>query len=429
MNRMSIPQHTRRTSARRAQAASMAGTAVEAYDFALYGTAAGIVFPQLFFGTLPPATGSAIAFVILLGGYISRPLGAAVFGHFGDRHGRRQVLVFTLVLMGVCSFAMGLLPPTAQAGIAAPIALMALRLLQGMAYGGEWGGATLMAMEHSPEGRRGFGASIAAAGGPAGSLMAALSLAVVAMLPDEQFFAWGWRLPFLLSLGVVLFGLWLRLGVEESPEFRQASAEDGVVAAPLALIVRRYPLQVIGATVVGIGTLFVQGLLAAYMVPHLVERGDLDRSSALLLLSISSLVQIFTLPLFAALSDRLGRRRWLLTANGVGAVLVWPMLLLFTSGSAALIGLAFVVGNSFLQAATFGPFGAYLGERFEVRTRYTGVSVSFQLAAILGAGMAPLVAQLLVSGSGSLVPVFLLMSGLLLAACASVIASAKQPTH
>ena len=228
---------------------------------------------------------------------------------------------------------------------------------------------------------------------------------------------------------MVLFGLWLRLGVEESPEFRQASAEDGVVAAPLALIVRRYPLQVIGATVVGIGTLFVQGLLAAYMVPHLVERGDLDRSSALLLLSISSLVQIFTLPLFAALSDRLGRRRWLLIANGFGAVLVWPMLLLFTSGSAPLIGLAFVVGNSFLQASTFGPFGAYLGERFEVRTRYTGVSVSFQLAAILGAGMAPLMAQLLVSGSGTLVPVFLLMSGLLLAACASVIASAKQPTH
>ena len=176
----------------------MMGTAVEAYDFALYGTAAGIVFPQLFFGSLPPATGSAIAFVILLGGYIARPLGAAVFGHFGDRHGRRRVLVFTLVLMGVCSFAMGLLPPTAQAGIAAPIALVTLRLLQGLAYGGEWGGATLMAMEHSPEGQRGFGASIAAAGGPAGSLMAALSLAIVSMLPDQQFFSWGWRLPFLL---------------------------------------------------------------------------------------------------------------------------------------------------------------------------------------------------------------------------------------
>lgn len=425
---MSNPQQTRHT-ARRAQLASMMGTAVEAYDFALYGTAAGIVFPQLFFGSLPPATGSAIAFVILLGGYIARPLGAAVFGHFGDRHGRRRVLVFTLVLMGVCSFAMGLLPPTAQAGIAAPIALVTLRLLQGLAYGGEWGGATLMAMEHSPEGQRGFGASIAAAGGPAGSLMAALSLAIVSMLPDQQFFSWGWRLPFLLSLGVVLFGLWLRLGVEESPEFRQASAEEGVAAAPLAVIARRYPLQVIGATVVGVGTLFIQGLLAAYMVPHLVGRGDLDRSSALLLLSISSFVQIFTLPFFAALSDRLGRRRWLLIANGAGAVLVWPMLLLFTSGTAPMIALAFVLGNSLIQSAAFGPFGAYLGERFEVQARYTGVSVSFQLAAILGAGMAPLVAQLLVTSSGTLLPVFVLMSGLLVAACVSIVLSSRQPTH
>ena len=165
------------------------------------------------------------------------------------------------------------------------------------------------------------------------------------------------------------------------------------------------------------------------MVPHLVGRGDLDRSSALLLLSISSFVQIFTLPFFAALSDRLGRRRWLLIANGAGAVLVWPMLLLFTSGTAPMIALAFVLGNSLIQSAAFGPFGAYLGERFEVQARYTGVSVSFQLAAILGAGMAPLVAQLLVTSSGTLLPVFVLMSGLLVAACVSIVLSSRQPTH
>lgn len=407
----------------------MVGTMVEAYDFALYGTAAGIVFPQLFFGSLPPATGAVIAFVILLGGYIARPLGGVVFGHFGDRYGRRRILFVTLMLMGVTSFAMGLLPTTAQAGIIAPIALVVLRLLQGLAYGGEWGGATLMAMEHSPEGRRGFGASIAAAGGPAGSLLAALSLAIVALLPDEQFFAWGWRLPFLLSIGVVVFGLWLRLGVEESPDFRKAAAGDEIQAAPIATILRRYPLHVVGATVVGIGTLFIQGLLAAYMVPHLVERGDLDRSTALLLLSASSFLQIFTLPCFAALSDRVGRRRWLLLANGAAVVLIWPVMLLFTFGSLVLIGLAFVLGNTVLQAATFGPFGAYLGEKFEVRTRYTGVSLSFQLSAILGAGMAPLVAQLIVGQSSSLVPVFALISGLLALACASIALTARQDAH
>lgn len=407
----------------------MVGTMVEAYDFALYGTAAGIVFPQLFFGSLPPATGATIAFVILLGGYVARPLGGVVFGHFGDRYGRRRILFITLVLMGVTSFAIGLLPTTAQAGIIAPIALVVLRLLQGLAYGGEWGGATLMAMEHSPEGRRGFGASIAAAGGPAGSLLAALTLAIVALLPDEQFFAWGWRLPFLLSIGVVVFGLWLRLGVEESPDFRKAAAGDKTEAAPIAAILRRYPLHVIGATVAGIGTLFIQGLLAAFMVPHLIASGDLDRSTALLLLSASSFLQIFTLPFFAAMSDRVGRKRWLLLANGAAVVLVWPMLALFTSGSTVLIGLAFILGNSIVQSATFGPFGAYLGEKFEVRTRYTGVSLSFQLSAILGAGMAPLVAQLLVGPGGSLVPVFVLISGLLAAACASIALTARQATH
>lgn len=413
-------------SAHRARAASMIGTMVEAYDFALYGTAAGIVFPMLFFGSLRPETGATIAFIILLGGYVARPLGGVLFGHFGDRYGRRQVLFITLLIMGVVSFAMGLLPTAAQAGIIAPIALVTLRLLQGVAYGGEWGGAMLMAMEHSPEGRRGLGASIAAAGGPAGSLMAALTLAIVGMLPDEQFFAWGWRLPFLLSLGVVLFGLWLRLGVEESPDFQEAAAKNEIEAAPFITILRHHPMRVVSATTVGIGTLFIQGLLAAFMVPHLIQQGHLDRSSALLLLSLSSFFQIFSIPAFAALSDRVGRRRWLLIANGSAVVLIWPVLLLFSSGNIILIGLAFILGNSVLQAATFGPFGAYLGEKFSVRTRYTGVSVSFQLAAILGAGMAPLIAQLIMTESGSLVPIFALISGLLLIACLALILSARQ---
>jgi MFS family permease len=404
----------------------MVGTMAEAYDFALYGTAAGLIFPRLFFSTLPPATGAMLAFVILLGGYAVRPLGGVVFGHFGDKYGRRKVLFVTLIIMGAATFLMGLLPPTDQVGIAAPIILVALRLLQGLAYGGEWAGATLMSMEHSPKHQRGLGASIAAAGGPAGSLLAAFVLGLVSMMPEEYFFSWGWRIPFLLSLVVVLFGLWLRVGVEESPEFHSTDATDSEEAAPIVRILKFYPRQVASGVLVGIGSLFVQGLLAAFMIPYLVGKGDIDRSTALMLFSLSSVLQIFALPFFAALSDKVGRKRWLVSANAASVVLIWPVFALFDSGSIPLIGLAFVLGNVIIQSATFGPFGAYLGEKFGVRARYTGVSLSFQLAAILGAGTAPVLAQAWVGNQGSTLPVFVLISVLFAFACLAATRSAKR---
>ncbi|MBT2522556.1 MFS transporter [Arthrobacter sp. ISL-28] len=407
------PQQSR-TKVLRARAASMVGTMAEAYDFALYGAAAGIVFPRLFFATLPPATGALLAFIILLGGYVVRPLGGVVFGHFGDRYGRRKVLFITLILMGGSTFAMGLLPPTEQLGLAAPVILVLLRLLQGLAYGGEWAGATLMSMEHSPKHQRGLGASIAAAGGPAGSLMAAFILGIVALSPEEQFLSWGWRLPFLVSMLVVIFGLWLRAGVEESPEFvSERETQNKKDKAPLLNVLKLYPKQVIGGVLVGTGALFVQGLLAAFMIPYLVGRGDIDRSTAFMLFSLSSLLQIFALPFFAALSDKYGRKRWMTTANAASVLLVAPLFVLFDSSSTPLIGLAFIVGNTLIVGATFGPFGAYISERFEVRSRYTGVSLSFQIAAMLGAGMAPVLAQTLLGENGSMVPVALIIAALL----------------
>lgn len=398
----------------RARAASMVGTMAEAYDFALYGTAAGLIFPQLFFEALPPATGALLAFIIFLGGYVVRPLGGVVFGHFGDRFGRRKVLFVTLFVMGITSFLMGLLPTTAQIGVAAPILLVVLRLLQGLAYGGEWAGATLMSMEHSPKGQRGFGASIAAAGGPCGSLLAAFILGLTALLPDDSFTSWGWRIPFLLSVLVMMFGLWLRTGVEESPEFKGATgAGEERTGFPILMVLCRYPRQVITGVLVVTGSLFVQGLLAAYMVPFLVSRGDVDRTVALMLFSLSGLLQIFALPLFAAMSDKFGRNRFLIAANVAGAILIWPVFAMFTSSSILLIGLAFILGNVVIQCATFGPYGAYVAEKFEVRVRYTGVSLAFQLAAILGAGMAPVIAQSIVGVDGSILPVVVIISVLL----------------
>jgi MFS family permease len=389
----------------------MAGTMAEAYDFALYGASAGLIFPRLFFGTLPPETGAMLAFAILLGGYAARPLGGVVFGHFGDKYGRRSVLFATLITMGAATFLMGLLPTTDQIGVIAPIILVALRVVQGLAYGGEWAGATLMSMEHSPKNQRGLGASIAAMGGPAGSLMAALVLGIVSMLPEEQLFAWGWRLPFILSIFVVAFGLWLRLGVEESPEFQEVDTKAIKEPAPILRVLTAYPRQVIVGVMVGTGTLFVQGLIAAYMIPYLVGRGDIDRTTALMLFSLSSALQIFAVPFFAALSDKVGRKRWLISANAASLVLIWPVFVLFNSRSIPLIGLAFVLGNVLIVCATYGPFGAYLGEKFEVRSRYTGVSLSYQLAAIFGAGMAPALAEAIV-GKGSTTPVVLLISAL-----------------
>jgi MFS family permease len=406
-----------RSSVLRARAASMVGTMAEAYDFALYGAAAGIVFPRLFFGALPPATGALLAFIILLGGYVVRPLGGIIFGHFGDRYGRRKVLFITLILMGTSTFAMGLLPPTEQVGIVAPIILVVLRLLQGLAYGGEWAGATLMSMEHSPKHQHGLGASIAAAGGPAGSLMAAFILGLVALLPEEQFLTWGWRAPFLISMLVVMFGLWLRSGVDESPEFvAQKEKLQGTSGAPLIHVLKLYPKQVLGGVLVGTGALFIQGLLAAFMIPYLVGQGAVDRSTAFMLFSLSSLLQIFTLPFFAAMSDRYGRKTWLVAANAASVLLVWPVFALFESANVALIGLAFLLGNAVIISATFGPFGAYISEKFEVQSRYTGVSLSFQIAAMLGAGAAPVVAQTLVGGQGPIFPVVIIISGLFVVA-------------
>ncbi|MFE4078566.1 MFS transporter [Paenarthrobacter sp. YIM B13468] len=312
------------------------------------------MFPKLFFGTLPPAAGALLAFIILLGGYVVRPLGGIVIGHFGDRYGRTKVLFLTLILMGASTFAMGLLPPTDQIGLAAPWILVALRLLQGLAHGGEWAGATLMSMEHSPRRQKGLGASIAAAGGPAGSLLAALILGLVAMLPEQQFLAWGWRVPFLISLMVVVFGLWLRIGLDESPEFvKEVEASAAREGLPLFSVLKNYRNVVIGGVVVGTGALFVQGLLAAFMIPYLVGTGGMDRSGAFMLFSLSSLLQIFTLPFFAAMSDKVGRKRWLFTASMISVLLIWPVFQMFGSQNAVLIAMAFIVGNAVIVSATW----------------------------------------------------------------------------
>ncbi|MDO5500401.1 MAG: MFS transporter [Propionibacteriaceae bacterium] len=383
---------------RRAVASSFLGQTVEYYDFLLYGAAAGLVFPRLFFTGLDPALALLLSYLTLFTGYVSRPLGGLLFGHFGDKFGRKNMLVITLMMMGLVSIAVGLMPTAATIGIAAPILLTVLRVVQGFAVGGEWAGAMLMSMEHSREEKRGLGASLAVAGAPFGAVMATLVLGLFANLPDDQFLAWGWRLPFLFSVVVVILGLFLRARVSESPDFEAARARGEVhTGLPVAVLFTKYPREVVLGSLAAAAPLFVQGLLAVFMVPFVVSQGAMDRGSALMWLTLSNFIHVFTIPFFAWLSDRFGRKQVMIAGAVFAIIAIWPMFLMFNSGSAALVGLAFLIGNPLIQAAMFGPIGAFLSELFDTGSRYSGVSATYQLGSLLGAGLAPIVATSLVT--------------------------------
>lgn len=419
---------------RRAVASSFLGTTVEYYDFLLYGAAAGLVFPQLFFVGLEPGLALLLSYLTLFTGYISRPIGGLLFGHFGDKYGRKNMLVITLMIMGFVSIAVGLMPTAATIGVAAPIALTLLRFLQGFAVGGEWAGAMLMSMEHSNTGKKGLGASIAMAGGPTGAVLATLVLALFANLPDEAFMSWGWRVPFLLSAVVVMIGLYLRTRVSESPEFEAARRRGEVhTGLPLAVLFTEYRRELVLGSLAAAAPLFLQGLLAVHMVPYVVETGAMPRSTALLWLTASNALHVFTIPFFAWLSDRIGRKPVMVAGAVFAIVALWPMFALFNSGDPLLAGLAFLVGNPLIQAAMFGPVGAYLSELFDTGSRYSGVSGTYQMASVLGSGLAPIVGTALSSPSTGTDQLYLFMAGLYLVSGVAVLFSkshaARQLSH
>ncbi|HCM94634.1 MAG TPA: MFS transporter [Glutamicibacter sp.] len=388
---------------RRALISSFLGSTVEYYDFLLYGSAAGLVFPHLFFSDeMDPTLGMVLSFVILLAGYATRPIGGVLFGHFGDRFGRKNMLFITLMMMGLVSVGIGLMPTYDAIGVAAPLLLVLLRVIQGLAVGGEWAGATLMAAEHVQEKNRGLAASIAVTGGPTGSVLATLILGLFAGLPQEQFLSWGWRIPFLLSAALVIIGLYMRYRVTESPDFVEAQKSGKIhTGVPIVRVLTQYPLSSLYGILAAAGPLFMQSLLAIFMVPYVVESGAVDRQQALMMLTASSFVHIFAIPFFAGLSDRFGRRPVMLVGAGISIALVFPMFALFNSGSFWLIALAFMVGNPIIQASMYGPIGAFLAEKFDTQDRYTGVSLTFQLGSLVGAGTAPLMATWLINlGNG-----------------------------
>ena len=386
---------------RRVLFSSFLGSAVEFYDFLLYGTAAALVFGQLFFSDLSPVVATIAAFGTLAVGYVVRPLGGVVFGHFGDRIGRKSMLVLTMTLMGAASFAIGLLPSYATIGLLAPLLLIVLRLVQGFAVGGEWGGAALMALEHSDENKRGFSASFANMGAPAGAVLSTVVLAIVTLLPEDAFLAWGWRIPFLLSAVLVGIGLYVRLKVTESPLFEQevvTAVPSEKKRLPIVDVFRNSPRSVLLGIGAGLGAFALQALMATFALTLGVQ-GGLPRSTVLWLFAVASLVQLFALPSYAALSDRVGRRPVMIVGCVGAIVAAYPILLLIASGSALGVLLGFLIAMPLVQAAMYGPLAAFTTEIFATGSRYTGASLGYQLSSTLGGGFAPLISAALVAGA------------------------------
>lgn len=380
--------------------ASAIGTTVEWYDFFIYGTAAALVFNEQFFPQVEPLIGTLAAFAAFGVGFFARPVGGVVFGHFGDRVGRKSMLVASLMIMGVATFLVGLLPGYAQIGLWAPVALVVLRLFQGFGVGGEWGGAVLMAVEHAPARWRGFFGSWPQMGVPAGLLLATGVFALCSMLPEAQFQAWGWRIPFLLSIVLVAIGLFVRLKLLESPAFQKLQSREKPARLPIAEVIRHQPKPVLvamGLRVAENGAFYV---FSVFVLTYITQQLGLPESVALTGVLIAAAVELFTIPAFAALSDKVGRRPVYLAGALLSLGFAYPFFWLMDTGEPLLIVLAIVVSLSIGHAAMYGPQAAFFSELFDTRVRYSGASLGYQLASVFAGGLSPFIATALLAWQG-----------------------------
>jgi len=377
--------------------ASLIGTAVEWYDFFLYGSAAALIFGTLFFPDADPVNATLLAFGTYAVGFVARPIGGVVFGHFGDRIGRKKMLVIALMMMGIATFAIGLLPTYASIGVMAPVLLLVCRLVQGFAVGGEWGGAVLMAAEHGDDARRGFWSSWPQAGVPLGNLLATGVLFVLAFFQsDAAFEAWGWRIPFLLSAVLVGIGLYVRLQLEESPVYQEAKAEiaekkDDASHMPFFEVIRNYPKEVLIAMGMRMAENISYYIFTIISITYVTTYLGEDKDLILRMLLIGASFQFFLVPAIGALSDRIGRRPlYLAGAVGVG---IWGFVFftMLDTNQAGWVFLAVAVGL-FFHTLMYAPQAAFFSELFGTSVRYTGASVGYQLASIFAGALAPIIA-------------------------------------
>lgn len=384
---------------RRVAVSSLLGTAIEYYDFLVYGTMSALVFGVVFFPDSDPAVGTIAAFGTLAAGYVARPLGGILFGHFGDRIGRKSILVLTMGLMGGATFAIGLLPTFAAIGVAAPVLLVALRVIQGIAIGGEWGGATLMVAEFADPRRRGFWNGIMQMGSPVGSMLSISVVALITLLPDHAFLTWGWRVPFLLSSVMLAVGIYVRISIAESPVFSAARAQQQRGGRVPFMDVARQPRNLILACAVGIGPFALTALISTYMISYATGIGY-PRPAVMTSLIFTSVTGLVAIPIFSALSDRFGRQRIVTTGAIAVICYAWPFFALVETRRIGVFVIAMVVAQ-LIQSLMFAPLGALLSEMFGTSVRYTGASMGYQLAALIGAGFTPLIASSIVSSTSS----------------------------
>ena len=400
-----------RKEARTVILSSYLGSTIEFYDFLLYATAAAVAFPKVFFAGTDPWVGVVAAYATFAAGYVARPLGGAVFGHFGDRMGRKGMLIVSMTVMGLASAAIGLIPGTDLIGPWGAVILVLLRVLQGIAVGGEWGGAALMALEHADPKRRGFAASFVNAGAPTGAVLGTVMMGIVSALPGPQFLAWGWRVPFLLSFALLAVGLFVRVRVAESPIFAEAVAAERSAAessgaqrrVPLLEVLRR-PKALVFIMLAGAAGFGLQVVLPTFSVTYAVSKGA-PQGGVLYAFAAASAISIAFVLFGGRLSDRFGRRPVMVAGLVLFVAYLVPMFGLLGSGNVWLVFLAFTLALVF-HSTLYGPLAAFVSEQFGTTSRYTGAALGYQLATLIGAGFTPgIVASLYTDAGQSIVPV------------------------
>lgn len=386
--------------------ASLVGSSIEWFDYFLYGTVAALVFNQVFFVTEDPSIGLLLAYASFALSFFIRPFGGIIFSHIGDRIGRKKTLVVTLTLMGVATFGMGLLPTYQAIGIWAPILLITLRLVQGLGIGGEWGGALLLAVEYAPKEKRGLYGSIPQMGVTIGMVMGTIALSIMTLLPEESFMTWGWRVPFILSALLVIFGLWIRKGIDETPSFKKVQESGDIPKVPLVETLKyhwREVLIAIGAKVVETAPFYIFG---TFVVSYATTELGFSRTTTLNTVMVATIITTILIPIMGSLSDKIGRKK-VFVAGTIGMLLfAFPYFWMLQQQSVVLLVVATVIGLGIIWAPITAVLGTMFSEIFDAKVRYTGVTLGYQIGAALAGGTAPLVAaSLMLQFNGSYVPV------------------------
>ena len=410
---------SQRVQVRRAALASAIGTTIEWYDFFLYNTAAALVFPHLFFPESSAYAGAMQSFATYFVGFAARPIGAAIFGHWGDRIGRKTTLIITLLVMGIASAVIGILPGTATIGVAAPLLLVALRVLQGIAVGGEWSGSVLLTMEWGDQNRRGLLGSFAQVGVPVGLVLGTGGMTLLsATMSDDAFNSWGWRVPFLASLVLVAVGLVIRLKILETPMFTKVLDQGKTASTPVAAVIRRHWREILLSAGLRFAEQMPFYLFTTFVLIYVVQRHHYSKTFVLTAVLVGAAVELATIPLFSHLSDSLGRKRVYLTGAVIAGLFAFPYFAVLTYGGAVLIFVAIVL-SMIVHSMMYGPQAALIGESFPTHLRYGGAGLGYQLASVFAGGPAPLVATWLLHETGTAysISVYIVVAAVITVVC------------